>query len=205
MSEVTTDTKVSEIDKLIAAAKARKAAKAALKGEAASDEAATPADKEAAKAARAEERAAAKAQREAERAERKAAKAASKEKKAAHMLKVDKAASRLPALDDRAQLLLSDATANLPAAQVAALALHLQHFNRVKATERALSASIEAGAVVTIVGGDPRFIGQTGTVTKAQRIRCYVSVAGYDKPVYLFTSDVALAAVAEEAATGTGG
>lgn len=200
------ETKISEIDKLIAAAKARKAAKAALKGETSevSDDA-TPADKAEAKEKRAAQRAEDKAKREAERAERKAAKAASKADKTAHMLKVNKAASRLPELEPSAALILSEATANLSAAQVAALALHLQHFNRAKATERALSSRIEAGAHVTIVGGDPRFIGRTGTVTKAQRIRCYVSVEGHDKPIYLFTSDVALAAVAEAAATGTEG
>lgn len=196
--------KISEIDKLIAAAKARKAAKAALKTEG-GEAAGAPADKAEAKAARASARAEAKVQRDAERAERKAAKAALKSGKTAHMSKVDKAAGRLPSLNESAQLILSDATANLSAAQVAALALHLQHFNRVKATERALSTKIEAGMKVTIVGGEARFIGQTGTVTKAQRIRCYVAVEGHEKPVYLFTSDVAVVAVAEAAATGTEG
>lgn len=204
------DNKISEIDKLIAAAKARKAAKAALKTEgaedSASDETAAPADKSAAKAARAAAREEAKAKRDAERSARKEARAAARTGKAAHMSKVEKAAGKLPSLSEGAQLILSDATANLTAAQVAALALHLQHFNRVKATERALSTKIEAGVTVSIIGGDPRFIGQTGTVTKAQRIRCYVAVDGHEKPVYLFTSDVALAAAAAApAATGTEG
>jgi len=117
------------------------------------------------------------------------------------MKKVTKAAEKLGTLNDAAQLIFSDATSNLAASQVAILALHLQHFNRVKATERALNQKIEAGQTVQIVGGDPRFIGKTGTVTKAQRIRCYVTVEGSSKPIYLFTSDVQPATAAKQAAT----
>jgi hypothetical protein len=46
-------------------------------------------------------------------------------------------------------------------------------------------------------------VGQTGTVSKAQRIRCYVEIPGVNKPVYLFTSDVET--ISEIVATGTNG
>jgi len=213
---------VSAIDKAIANAKNRKATregKPAAEGETAAapkaakapkapKEPSTPKrprltdeQKAAREATRATERAEKKAARDAARATKKAERDAARQP--AHMRKVAKAAEKLGSLNESAQLLFNEATANLTAADLATLALHIQHFNRVKATERALSQSIEAGMEVTIVGGDPRFIGQTGTVFKAQRIRCYVTVAGAKKPVYLFTSDVApVAAPAKAAAAG---
>lgn len=206
--------KMSEIDKAIAAAKARQEARKASGGTAAAATKTpakgvgkTPAkkdvsDKEAQKAQREKERAEAKAKRDAEREAKKAAKEAAR--KPAHMSKVQKAAEKLPNMNDTASLMFSDATSNLGASQIGALALHLQHFNRVKATERALNAKIEEGLEVEIIGGDPRFIGKTGTVVKAGRLRCHVEVEGLDKNVYCFTSDVA--PVAEETkATGTEG
>lgn len=207
---------ISAIDKALAAAKARKAARqaggevaeapakvtktsAAPKTKAAKVEV----DKEAIRAEREKEREAAKAKRDAEREAKKAEKAAAK--KPAHMSKVQKAAEKLPALNSDAEGVFNDAVANLPAAQVAALALHLQHFNRVKATERAMTAKIEEGLEVEIIGGDPRFIGKVGTVVKAGRLRCHIEVEGLDKNVYCFTSDVAPVAAEDEEATGTDG
>lgn len=206
------NTKVTDvtdkIDAAIKAAEARKAAKAA--GGATEKVAAKPSkpakgDKaeKPAKALKADEaeRAAKKAQIEKDREERKAkkeleraAKAAEKlaARKPAHMSKVEKAAEKLPVLAETAQVLFGDATANLSRDQITALALHLQHFNRVKATERALNTKIEAGMTVRIVGGDPRYVGMVGTIEKAQRIRCYVEVDGLAKSVYCFTSDVEL-------------
>jgi hypothetical protein len=160
------------------------------------------------------------AQRETERNERKAvrdtaraAKIAEREanKQPAHMRKVEKAAEKLGDLSESAQLLFNEATTNLPAAEVATLALHLQHFNRVQATQRALGSEIKAGDTVEIVSGDPRYLGKTGTVVKAQRIRCYVNIPGANnrpvpgtdgEGVYFFTSDVtAVEAPAEESTT----
>ena len=203
---------LSKIDAAIAAAKARKAAReAALQeagpapqdpvviepgdgSDASSSDDLSDADK------RQSNRAAKKAMILADREARKAAKAAErgakKEAKVAqrsgpaHMSKVDKAAERLPTLTSEAKALLDDCTSQLHPDQLAALALHIQHINRVNATQRALSAKVEAGTAVRIVGGDPKFIGRTGVVFKAQRIRCYVTVPGVNRPVYLFTSDV---------------
>jgi hypothetical protein len=147
------------------------------------------------------------AKRESERAERKLQREQARQqkqaereaaKKPAHMSKVDKAAERLPELRDLGQQMLRDITSNMSRDQVAALAAHLTHFNRTKATERALAQALKAGDRVRITGGDPRFVGTEGVVSKAQRIRCYVEVPGAKRPIYLFTSDVEVLA-AEQA------
>ena len=206
------DQTVSAIDKAIAAAKNRKATKtAAGTTEGATATATTPKEPKAAKPKMSDEDKAAKlALRETERAAKKAERDVARTAKIAernanrspaHMKKVQKAAEKLTALGTAAELIFNEATANLPGAELAALATHIQHFNRVKATERALNQNLEVGQEVNIVGGDPRFIGKTGTLAKVQRIRCYVTVEGINKPVYLFTSDVALTATAEIAAT----
>jgi len=208
------DQNVTEIDKAIAAAKARKAAKVGS-GEASAKPAKEPKapsaprepkrprqtdeEKAAKLAARETERAARKAARDTARAEKLAARNANRQP--AHMRKVQKAAEKLQALSDAAQLLLNEATTNFTAAELANIALHIQHFNRVGATERALSQKIEKDMQVTVVGGDPRYIGKTGTVFKAQRIRCYVTIDGFAKPVYLFTSDVAPATASANEST----
>lgn len=108
-----------------------------------------------------------------------------------HMRKVEKAASLLPPLGN-AQASFDEITSTFSAAEISALAAHLQHFNRTKATERALTQPVTQGSRVRIISGDRRFVGLTGEVTKAQRIRCYVAISGREKPVYLFTSDVEL-------------
>lgn len=159
----------------------------------AEDKAKRDADREQDKAAR-------KAKRDEARAAKQAEKAAGR--KPAHMSKVDKAAAKLPALSADAQALFNELTVSLPASAISALAAHLTHFNRVKATERALGQKVEAGSKVRIVGGDPRFIGLEGTVSKAQRIRCYVEVANVKRPVYLFTSDVEVIENPAQAANG---
>jgi len=201
------NTKLSAIDKALAAAKARKAASAStsapMSDEASAEQPTVKVKKsDADKAQRIADREARKAQRDAERAARKAAKA-SQPKGPAHMKKLDRAAGKLPSLNDQMQLTFNEVTTNFSAEQITSLALHLQHFNRVKATERALGQKVETGFQVRIIGGDPRFIGMTGTVNKAQRIRCYVDIPGVRKPVYLFTSDVEV--VTSQAATGTNG
>ncbi len=199
----TLDTKFSAIDKALAAAKARKAAKEGLPQDVAPDAPKKAKLSEEEKAMKQAERAQKQAQLKADREARKAAKA-QQAKGPAHMKKIDRAASKLPELNDQMQLLFNEATANFSASQITALALHLQHFNRVKATERALNQKITVGQQVSIVGGDPKFIGMTGTVSKAQRIRCYVTIPGIKRDVYCFTSDVQIVAEAQ-AATGTDG
>lgn len=222
MSDTETTTKAvdtSTIDAAIAAAQARKAAKAAAGNTGGAVKGAKPPKEKVEKPVK--DKAAADAERAAKQAEilkereaRKAAKAAERSAKLAeklaargpaHMSKVQRAAEKLPELTEIAQGVFNDATTNLTGPQLAALASHLAHFNRVRATERALGTKIEAGVKVTIVGGDPRFVGKTGVVAKAQRIRCYVDVPGVNKQVYLFTSDVEALVEEASAATGTEG
>lgn len=207
------NTKLSAIDKALAAAQARKAAKEGTdtapkarpskpKGPKIKVE---DVDKNAAKLAKDAVRQARKQQLAIEREARRAAKTAERgEAKTPHMKKIEKAAAALPVMSVTAQAFFGDITTNLSAEQVTSLALHLQHFNRVKATERALKQELEAGQQVRIVGGPTKHVGKIGTVDRAQRIRCFVNIPGVRKPVYLFTSDVE--AIAEEMqATGTEG
>lgn len=193
---------VSELDEQLKQAKARKAKKASdeapAEGEASTSEVSQDAPKtrrprltDEQKAERQSSRDADRAQkklaREARKAERLAQKAA--DRKPAHMAKVTRAAAKLPVLADRAAEVYNDITANLSRDQVTALSLHLAHFNRVMATASSGSVKLEPGMQVTITGGDPRFVGKTGVVSKAQRIRAYISVEGFKKDIYVFTSD----------------
>lgn len=224
MTDTDTTTKTvdtSTIDAAIAAAQARKAAKKAAGNTDATEvvNGAKPPKEKVEKPVKDKtvadaERAAKQAELLKEREARKAAKALERgaklaEKLAArgpaHMSKVQRAAEKLPELNDLAQGVFNDATTNLTGPMLASLAAHLAHFNRVRATERALGTKIAAGVKVTIVGGDPRFVGKTGTVAKAQRIRCYVDVPGVNKQVYLFTSDVEALVEETSEATGTEG
>jgi len=123
------------------------------------------------------------------RAAKKATRLAEQTDKKAHMSKVQKAAERLPALENDAAIIVNEITTNFSAVQITAIALHLQHFNRVYATEHALNVKLEVGQAVTIVGGDPRFIGRVGTISRVQRIRAFVNVEELGREVYIFTSD----------------
>jgi len=160
-------TTINAIDAAIAKAKARRAEAGSAEGRKAAQEA-----------------------RAAERAARKAAKQA-QAKPTAHMTKVQKAGARLPSLGAVAQSTFDEVVRTLNSEQLTALALHIQHFNRVQATTRALtSGDLKVGQLVRITGGDPKYIGMTGAVETLRRIRCFVTVPGAKKPVYLFTSDV---------------
>jgi len=194
-----TDQSVSNIDKAIANAQARKALRTGNQ-EAGTASTATKAPAEQKRPRLSdEEKAAKQAERDAERAQRKTLRTAAREaklaersanKQPAHMKKVQKAAERLTSLGQASLLLFNEATTNLPAGELAALAQHIQHFNRVKATERALQQKLEAGTEVTVVSGDQRYVGKVGRVSKVQRIHCYVEIEGLARPAYLFTSDV---------------
>lgn len=153
----------------------------------------------------AEEKAAASAAREAQREAKRAARSAAREARAAakaqrspaHLKKVEKAQALLPDLSPDAAAAFASVTATLGPVDLASLAAHLQHNVRVQRTLRSAGEQreLQAGDRVRVTGGDPRFVGAEGTVVKAQRIRCYVEVAGKSKPLYLFTADVeALAA-----------
>lgn len=223
---------LSKIDALIAAARQRKAAREAAGEDAPAPEKTQRAPKaakepkepkakkekvvdEEAVAQKAAERAQRKAQIEQDRADRKVAREqalqakraerdANKPKRAAHMSKLERAEAKLPPMTGMAHQEYNDIIVNFSRGEIAALALWLQHYNRAAATERAVSAKLEIGDQVTITGGDPKWIGKTGTVSEVRRIRCFVEVEGVAKPIYLFTSDVARNE-AELQATGTEG
>lgn len=209
--------KLSAIDRALELAKARAAAVAANRSSEDTLRVKEPkpkADKQpkepkavkvvdlAAQSAKDAERAERKAQLEAQRAERKAASdakraAAKAEREAkaqprgpAHMKKVDKAAARLPALSAEAQTKLNELRLEISNVDMTVLALHLQHHVRVAATYKAHGRKFVNGQGVRIVGGDPRYIGQVGTIDQARNIRCFVNVPGVKKPVYVFTSDI---------------
>ena len=146
-----------------------------------------------------EERAERDVEREQEKAERKATREAARaeklrlkeeQKKPAHMTKVEKARARLTEMDEDTSLMLDELVSNMSLNQLDILNQHLALHVRAERTATAVDQTLSVGQAVRIVGGDPRFIGSVGTVIKAQRIRCYVSIPGYDRDIYLFISDV---------------
>lgn len=191
-------TKAKEVTPKAEKVKAEKAPKVAKEKDATKE-----AEKAAKKAAQDAERAERKAKRDAARAEKKAEREAKQSNKVAHMSKVDKAASKLAKLDESTLSVFKDLTTNLSRAQIGALAEHLNHFNRVQATQRALTAKLTVGDTVKITGGDPRYVGMVGTLDKVQRIRCFCVVEGVSKPIYCFTSDVEIVEAEETPAEET--
>ena len=143
------------------------------------------------KAARLEEKNAKKAQRDADRLARQAAKAV---KKPAHMAKVERAGSNLPGMTAETTEILNSLFNSQDASAISAFLANAQHRLRAQSTAASVGMKLEVGQMVRIVSGEPRFIGQTGTVSSVRRIRCHVTPEGHDKPVYLLNSDVVLVA-----------
>ena len=205
---------ISAIDSALIAAKARKAMKDSLKDSSASGgevakgatkrssdqsvKAANAAQKqsqkdldkvkrEAEREVRAASRAAARLQREAMKASAKVSKAPS------HMKKVERALSKLPAINADVQLILSEAIGSLSAQQLDALAQHISHHNRAAATMAAMkSVVLRIGDTVRITAGEPKFIGMTGIVVKSRQLRAKIQVPGVEKLVYIFTGQAEL-------------
>ncbi len=195
MNKLNNNVNVSAIDRALAAAKARKAVKEGItdaapmprkaeKSEPKPDAAA----KAAAKAEKEAQKAAKKAERDAAREARKADKADKADKKPAHMKKVERAFSKLPALSEATQLIFNEATCNLSAQQLDAMAQHILHHNRTMATANAMKTEpLRVGDTVRITGGDPKFVGMVGTVVKSRQLRAKIQVPGMEKLVYIFT------------------
>ena len=171
----------SAIDLALAAARAR-----------ASQRTADPEEKAARDAARAEAREKLKAEREARKAAAEEKRVQTKREKSGpvHMKKVERAASQLPAISTEAKQMLDEIVSCFGLVDMTVLAAHLQHHVRVKQTAAAHGRKFTIGQRVRIVGGDARYIGREGTVDQARNIRCFVSVPGVNKPVYVFTSDI---------------
>ena len=180
---------MSKLDAAIAAAEARKASKA---GKSPAAPTAKPATNSIDKVrARLDEQARLRLEREERRAAKRAEREAALANRHPHMGKVNKAAERLPALSETASQFYGDITANLSSAEIAVLAAHLNHFNRVQATESAThTGELTLGMQVRIMKGDIKFLGKVGTITKIGRIRCHIEVPGFERVAYLFTSDV---------------
>lgn len=142
----------------------------------------------------------AKAERATARAAKKAAKQAERQATRAanppHMAKVNKAAEALPSLSEGAQGFFSKLTSKLSPAEIFALSENLSHHVRAERTKASASMALNEGDKVKILSGSPKHVGSTGTVTKAQRIRCFVDV-GEAKPVYLFNADVEVTEAAQ--------
>lgn len=193
------ETTTTDIDAAIAAARARQG----------DDSGDAPKAKQKRRRLTPEERAERKRAYEVEKARKAAARAEAKAKKQAeyeasrepaHMAKVTKAAEKLPPMDEQTQAAynqLTEGDDSLTPAQVFVLSENLSHHVRVKQTQAALDMDLNVGDHVQVLSGDPRAVGMTGTVTKAQRIRCFVTLDENERSVYLFCSDVEVLEAAE--------
>ena len=199
----TNNVNISAIDRALAAAKARKAAKEEF-----SDADAAPmlrkaeksmikpdaAEKAAVKALKDAQKANKKAERDAERARRKMEKSTVQAvKKTSHMKKVERALSKLPRLNEATQLIFNEATCNISGQQLDALAQNILHHNRMMSTVNAMKSNmLRIGDMVRITGGEPKFIGMVGTVAKSRQLRAKIQVEGVEKLVYIFTGQAEL-------------
>ena len=122
-------------------------------------------------------------------------KKAPKEKVDAHLAKVEAFGKALPTPSAAVIELLELARA-LSTGDMNVLATHIAFDARKRATiiasSNAKACPIKEGDRVKIIAasGNPRFIGQVGTVTRANRIRIFVQLATVKHPVYLFSSEV---------------
>jgi hypothetical protein len=195
-----TETQVTELDRALAAAKARRNAlnakvDIALKPKA-QVEPLTPEQKVARKAERKAISEARKVKSEAARTEKRALREAKRAAKVAAVgdapkrsSKLERAASRLPELDEVTASVLSSTT-ELTRKQLVALAEHISYRAREIGTVSAKEVAVElkVGDLVNI--NLPGYEGVVGTLDKVQHIRCYVRVPNEKKPVYLFKTDV---------------
>lgn len=116
------------------------------------------------------------------------------------MAKVERAGNRIPKMATMALGIYENAITSLPGNQIVALAQHLNFHHRKQSTIKSLAKKVRSGTVVRIMGGDARYIGKSGLVIKAGRLRCHVAIAGVEKRAYLFNSDV-IAIVNEQKAS----
>lgn len=108
----------------------------------------------------------------------------------AHMSKVHKFKERLPSLSPEAKTVFESAS-SLSTGDLNVLAIHLSTLARERATANAASVKINVGDYVRIHSShDPRFIGREGIVSEVRRIRIFVNVEGFERPAYLFTTNV---------------
>lgn len=141
-----------------------------------------------AKAKKDEERAAAKKLRDEHRVAKKANKPV--REKPAHMAKVDSFRATLPPASKDVNAILESAK-SLSTGDLNILTAYIGCEARSRQTAGATTAKLNVGDRVRIVSGrETRFIGKEGVITKCQRIRTFVNVPGFTKPIYLYNSDV---------------
>lgn len=187
------DTKLSAIDRALAAAKARKAAKDKQEVDASGAEQARPSR---------EERALQRAQREEEfrkaREERRNRREQEKSEKKyraptglpTHMKKVNNAKAKLPKMDATVSEAFNDLTRRFDVTQLTALSMHIQLHNREALTLKSTkSPPLKLGTTVRITGGDPKFVGLVGQVVHSQRLRARVKVPGLKYEVYVYSCE----------------
>jgi hypothetical protein len=154
---------------------------------------------------RAAERAKRNAERDAAKVEKRRAKDAARAEKEQnrrppHLAKVEKAISKLPQLSPQLQFLFDGiTTSGASAVDLNLLAEHLRAFVRMEQTKAAIenNDNLLVGNNVVVVGGDPKFIGRTGTIVAMRKIRCNVKLGNDDRELYLFRSEVRLTSDAE--------
>jgi len=107
-----------------------------------------------------------------------------------HLKKVNNARAKLPKMNGSVQESYNDLVSNFSAVQLEALAAHLGLAAREKKTVAAASAiRLPLGSSVTVTGGDPRYIGKTGTVVHSQKLRAKVQVPGLARLVYIYNGE----------------
>ena len=173
------------------------------------NEALSAEEKEARKAAKKAEREARNAERKArleeerqaknaERLARKAERDANRTEKVAHLSKVEKAAERLPELTPGAISYLNSLEPEQANVTDLAVALaHAQHILRARQTKASHDVDLKEGQVVRVISGEGRWIGAMATVKAVRSIRVIISVAGYDKDIYVFAADLVPCEVVE--------
>lgn len=109
-----------------------------------------------------------------------------------HQAKLDRAMAQLPVLSVGEGLAVSDLTEKFNLDELEKIASHLNFHVRSMQTHNAVSQTLEVGQTVRIKSGSQKHLGKVGVVSRAQRIRCYVTLPNVAREVYLFTSDVEL-------------
>ncbi len=197
-----TDSDISGVDAAVKAAKARVDARKAAKTAEGTTGTAAPADNgdhQARKKYTPEQRIARAKELEKEREDRAAARKAESDKKKAeaqakrgtpHMSKVEKASLGLAPMDADTQVHFDEIKSDLCGAQIDSLLGHLAFYRRAESTKGSLDLKLAEGTRVRIVSGPPKLIGKEGVVAKWQRVHCYITIAGLNKPAYLFNANV---------------
>jgi len=178
---------MSNLANLIAAAKNR-ASMMVVDPAVAEEKAAKLAEREAAKAKKQAEKEAAK---EAKRLEREAKKAAKvqEETKVPHMAKIEKAAEKLPELNEQEGEVWVLAN-QLDCVSLSKVMAHLELKYKALSTETSVGMKFDVGSTVQFVAGNSDRLGKIGVIVESKRIHARVIVAETEKEVACYLSDL---------------